>query len=179
MFWEASGYLVDGWALIQEGKMHEGTERMHQGFAIRRAAGAALVHSSFQAVLAECHGIAGEFDTGLSLIEEGLTHVEWSGERTSESELHRVRGELLLAKADEANSDAAAQCFERAIAVARQQDAKLFELRSTLSLARLRRSQGRRKEAREMMLPIYNWFTEGFDTKDLKDAKVLLDELRA
>ncbi len=178
MFWEASGYLVDGWALIQEGKMHEGAERMHQGFTIRRAAGAALVHSSFQAVLAECHGMVGEYDTGLTLVEEGLTHVEWSGERTSESELHRVRGELLLAKAAEANTEAAAQCFDRAIAVARQQGAKLLELRSTLSLARLRRDQSKRKDAHDLLAPVYNWFTEGFDTKDLKEAKALLEELQ-
>src|SRR5258708_28819918 len=151
---------------------------MHEGFTIRRAAGAALVHSSCQAVLAECHGIAGEYDTGLTLIEEGLTHVEWSGERTSESELHRVRGQLLLAKADEANSDAAAQCFERAIVVAREQGARLFELRSSVSLAHLRGGQGKRKEAHELLAPVYNWFTEGFDTKDLKEAKAMLEGLR-
>ena len=178
MFWEASGYLVDGWALIQEGKLHEGTERMQQGFTIRRAAGAALVHSSFQAVLAECHGLAGEFDIGLTLIEVGLTHAERSGERIAESELYRVRGELLLARSSEANAEIAAQCFERAITVARQQEAKLYELRSALSLARLRRSQGKLKEALDLLAPIYGWFTEGFDTKDLKEAKALLQSLR-
>ena len=175
MFWEASGYLVDGWALIQEGKGHEGTERMHQGFAIRRAAGAALVHSSFHAILAECHGRMGEFDTGLTLIDEGLNHVERSGERISESELHRVRGELLLSKARDAS--AAALCFQRAIAVAREQDAKLLELRATSSLATLWRDQGKRKEAHELLASVYSWFTEGFDTKDLKEAKALLSEL--
>ncbi len=176
-FWEASGYLVDGWVLIQEGKVHEGTQRMHQGFAIRRAAGAALAHSSFHAILAECHGKAGEFDMGLALIDEALVHVEWSGERLSESELHRVRGELLLSKARDVS--AAARCFERAIAVARGQDAKLFELRATSSLARLWRDQGKRKEAYGLLAPVHNWFTEGFDTKDLKEVKAILAELKA
>jgi predicted ATPase len=176
-FWEPSGYLVDGWALIQEGRGHEGTQRMHQGFANRRAAGAALVHSSFHAILAECHGKAGEFDIGLALIDEALAHVERSGERLSESELYRVRGELLLSKASNAN--AAVECFERAITVAREQDAKLLELRATSSLARLWRDQGKRKEAHELLAPMYNWFTEGFDTKDLNDAEAVLAELKA
>ena len=176
-FWEPSGYLADGWALIQERKVGEGTKRMHQGFAIRRAAGAALVHSSFHAVLAECHGKAGEFDTGLALIDEALVHVEESGERLSESELCRVRGELLLSKTSDV--DAAAECFERAIKVAREQEAKLFELRATSSLARLWRDQEKRKEAYGLIAPVYDWFTEGFGTKDLNDAKAVLAELKA
>ncbi|MFN0315907.1 MAG: AAA family ATPase [Burkholderiales bacterium] len=175
MFWEASGYLVDGWVMIQDGKVNDGIRRVHEGIGIRRAAGAALVHSSFYAVLAECHGRAGEFDTGLALIAEGLAHVESSGERTSESELLRVQGELLLPKS--LNVTAATQAFERAINVARHQDAKLFELRATQSLARLWRSQGKRKEAYDLLAPVYRWFTEGFDTKDLKAAKALLAEL--
>jgi predicted ATPase len=175
-FWEAGGFLVDGWALIQGGKPALGVERMKEGFAIRRAAGAALVHASFYSVLAECHGQAGDFDAGLTLVEEGLKHVEWSGERMAESELHRVRGELLLSKTSDL--DAAVRCFGRALEVAREQHAKLFELRAAASLARLWRAQGRRTAALDVLLPVHNWFTEGFDTTDVREAKALAAELK-
>ena len=175
MFWEASGYLVEGWVMIQDGHVLEGIRRVQQGIDIRRAAGAALVHSSFYAVLAECHGKAGEFDAGLGLIVEGLTHVERSGERSSEAELLRVQGELLLSKS--LNKNAASESFEKAIKVARDQDAKLFELRASQSLARLWQSQGKRQQSHDLLAPIFEWFTEGFDTKDLIEAKTLLNEL--
>ena len=177
MFWEPSGYLVEGWVMIQDGQVIEGIRRMQQGIDIRRAAGAALVHSSFYAVLAECHGKAGKFDAGLALIGEGLTHVERSGERSSEAELLRVQGELLLPKS--LNENVASQSFEKAIKVARDQDAKLFELRASRSLARLWQTRGKPKEARELLAPVYDRFTEGFDTKDLKEAKALLEDLAA
>jgi predicted ATPase len=176
IFWEASAYLVDGWVLIQDGKVREGVERMHQGFAIRRAAGAALVHANFQAILAECHGKAGKCDAGLALIDEALVHVQRSGERLAEPELYRVRGELVLSKASDLG--ACAECFERAIAVARGQNAKLYELRATSSLAKLWRQSGKRKEAYDLLAPIYNGFTEGFDTRDLQEAKALLAEVK-
>ncbi len=177
MFWEASGYLVEGWVMIQDGQVAEGISRVQQGIDIRRGAGAALVHSSFHAVIAECHERAGEFDAGIALIAEGLAHVERSGERFAEGELLRVQGELLLSKYSRENS--ALDAFRKAIKVARDQDAKLFELRASNSLARLWKSQGKRKEAYDVLAPVYDWFTEGFDTKDLKEAKAILEELRA
>jgi predicted ATPase len=97
-------------------------------------------------------------------------------ERVYETELHRMRGELLMSIGDLAGAEAS---FHEAIAVAQRQSAKLFELRSAISMARLWRDQGKREEARELLAPVYGWFTEGFDTLDLKDAKVLLDELAA
>ena len=123
LFWEASGYLVDGWVLIQEGSVDEGIARVHQGIEIRCAAGAALVHTSFFAILAECHLHSGEFDKGFELIAKGLTHIAWSGECLSESELYRIRGELILARG--ADIEAATLDFQRAIAVAVKQDGKL------------------------------------------------------
>ena len=177
IFWEASGYLVDGWALIQEGQFHAGVKRMHEGIAIRRAAGAALVHSGFNAILAECHLQAGEYDEAMRQVEEGLAHVAQTGERAREAELLRVRGELLRAS-PERNDQEAARHLERAIAVARSQEASLFQLRAATGLACLYRDQGKRAEAIELLAPIYGAFTEGFDAKDLMEARALLDELQ-
>ena len=174
MFWEASGYLTEGWVMIQDGLVQEGIRRIHQGIDIRRSAGAALVHSTFYAVLAECHIQANQPEAARELVAKGLDHVKSSGEGLSESELLRVRGEL-LAKLGDVN--AGRKSLEKAIDVARGRDAKLFELRAAMSLARLWRQQGKRKEAHRLLAPIYGWFTEGLDTKDLKEAKALLDQL--
>jgi predicted ATPase len=113
---------------------------------------------------------------GLEAVGEGLELAQRTGIRFSESEMHRLKGELLLVGDNDTASEAA-QCFRDAIEVARRQSAKSWELRATMSLARLLASQGHRDEARTMLAEIYNWLTEGFDTADLKDAKALLDEL--
>jgi predicted ATPase len=149
---------------------------MHEGIAIRRAAGAALVHSGFNAILAECHLQAGEYDEAMRQVEEGLAHVARTGERAREAELLRVRGELLRASPEQ-NEQEAAQYLERAIAVARSQEATLFQLRAATGLARLYRDQGKRVEAIGLLAPVYGAFTEGFDARDLVEARVLLDEL--
>jgi predicted ATPase len=115
-------------------------------------------------------------DDGLSALAESLTAADEHEIRQYEAETHRVKGELLL-KQDHSNGAAAQSCFQRAIEIARKQSAKSFELRATMSLARLLAKQGRRDEARTSLTDIYNWFTEGFDTADLIDAKVLLDQL--
>jgi predicted ATPase len=115
-------------------------------------------------------------EDALRLSGESLARIEKTDLRTSQAEVHRVRGELLL-KRDEANVVEAEESFRKAIDVARCQSAKSWELRATMSLARLLAQEGRRDEARTMLAEIYNWFTEGFDTADLKDAKALLDEL--
>jgi predicted ATPase len=109
-------------------------------------------------------------------VAEALTWVDKNNEYFYEAELYRLKGELLR-KRDDSNIAEAQSCFDRAIAIARNQSAKTFELRATMSLARLLAKQGRGVEARTMLADIYNWFTEGFDTADLKDAKALLDEL--
>ena len=119
----------------------------------------------------------GRLDDGLSALTEALAAADEHENRHYEAEIHRLKGELLL-RQDDSNTAEAQSCFERAIEIARRQSAKSWELRATMSLARLLAKQGRRDEARTMLAEIYGWFTEGFDTADLKDAKALLDELR-
>src|SRR5215469_9699422 len=118
----------------------------------------------------------GRLDDGLDAVAEALAAADAHGDDHYRAEMHRLKAELLLRRND-SNDAEAHRCFERAIEVARKQSAKSLELRATTSLARLLASQGRREEARAMLANIYNWFTEGFDTANLKDAKALLDEL--
>ena len=120
----------------------------------------------------------GRLDDGLNALTEALSTADEHEDRFYEPEIHRLRGELLL-KQDQSNVPEAQRCFERAIEIARKQSAKSWELRATISLARLLAKQGHRAETRTMLADIYGWFTEGFDTADLKDAKALLDELSA
>jgi len=129
----------------------------------------------FLSVLAEIHGKAGQIDDGLSAIDEAISHVQRTGERYYEAEVHRIKGELLRMKgADEAEVEGH---FQQAIEVARRQSAKSLELRATMSLCRLWQGHGKVDEAREMLAEVYNWFTEGFDTGDLMETKALLEEL--
>ena len=118
----------------------------------------------------------GQAETGLPLLAEALAHVDTTGERYYEAEVYRIKGELLLRQAvpDATQADA---CFQQALTVARRQQAKSWELRAAMSLSRLWQRQGQRAEARKLLAPIYGWFTEGFDTADLQEARTLLDEL--
>ena len=141
-----------------------------------RATGAELARPYFLALLAEAYGIIGQPETGLTALAEALTHTDKIGERWYESELHRLKGELLLQQSSD-NQAEAESCFHHAIAIAQNQQAKAWELRAATSLARLWQHQGKRAEARELLAPVYGWFTEGFDTADLQDAKALLEEL--
>jgi predicted ATPase len=125
---------------------------------------------------AEVELAAGRRQEGLEVVDEGLRVARYTGTGFSEAELHRLKGELLLIGGGDLASEAA-QCFREAISVAHRQRAKSWELRATVSLARLLAKKGKRDEARTMLVEINGWFTEGFDTSDLKDAKVLLDEL--
>ena len=120
----------------------------------------------------------GRLDDGLSALTEALAAADEHENHYYEAEMHRLKGELLL-RQDNSNAAEAQNCFQRAIEIARKQSAKSWELRATMSLARLLAKQGNRDEARAMLAEIYNWFTEGFDTADLKDAKALLDRLSA
>src|SRR5262249_122314 len=127
-------------------------------------------------LLAEAHGTMGQPEAGLTALTEALTLVDKTGECWYEPELYRLKGELLLQQSSE-NHLEAESCFRQAIAIAQNQQAKCFELRAATSLGRLWESQGKRQEAYDLLAPVYGWFTEGFDTADLKDAKALLDEL--
>ena len=128
--------------------------------------------------MARAHGELGQFDDAWRCIGEAITAVETSKERISEAQVHRTAGEIaLLSPArDAAKAEA---YFERALAIARQQQTKSLELRTAMSLARLWRDRGKVQQARELLAPVYGWFTEGFDTRDLKEAKALLNELAA
>jgi predicted ATPase len=128
--------------------------------------------------LASGLGKVGRYEEGLQALEDGFTCVAKTGEQSSSPLLHHVKGELLLAQ-NPSDGAKAEQCFRTAIEIAQRQNARLMELRATTTLARLLNNQGRRDEARTMLADIYNWFTEGFDTADLKDARALLDELSA
>jgi len=138
------------------------------------ATGAAAWVPLHLGLLAEACEIAGQLEEGLSLLDEALPIMDRTGERWFAAELYRHKGQLLLRQG---HSEAAEELYRKALSIAREQQAKLWELRAAASLARLRRDQGRRAEARDLLAPVYGWFTEGFDTPDLKEAKALLDEL--
>jgi predicted ATPase len=173
--WQAAGAVLDGWALAERGRAAEGIARIEAGLEAYRATGAGLFVPYFLALLGTTRGAAGGVAEGQRLLVEALDAGRASGERWFEAELHRLKGELSLADGDPARAEA---CFLSAIAFAREQSAKLWELRAATSLARLWREQGRRAEAFDLLARIHGWFTEGFDTADLKEAKALLHELR-
>jgi predicted ATPase len=174
--WMAIGSIMRGWALAQQGQAQAGIAQIHQGLTDWRATGAELVRPYILALLAEAYGIMGQPEAGLQVLTEALAHVDTTGERWYESELYRLKGALLLQQSPDHHAEAEA-CFHQAIAIAQNQQAKSLELRAATSLARLWQQQGKRQEAHDLLAPVYHWFTEGFDTADLRDAKVLLDEL--
>jgi predicted ATPase len=174
--WIASGTILRGWTLAQQGQAEEGTEQMHQGLRALRATGAEILRPLFLSLLAEVHGTMEQPEAGLTVLVEALTLVDTTGARWYEPELYRLKGELLLQQSPD-NQAEAESCFHHALEIARHQQAKSFELRTAISLARLWQQQGKHQEAQDLLAPVYNWFTEGFDTADLKDAKKLLEEL--
>ena len=182
-----------GWALAEQGQGEEGIAQLRQGLAAGRAAGAELQRSYFLALLVEAYGKVGQTEEGLTVLAEALAVVDKNEERYWEAELYRLKGELVLqsgvrrpksptpntqhpAPSTQAEAEAEA-CFHKAIEVARKQQAKSLELRAVMSLSRLWQQQGKKEEAKQRLAEIYGWFTEGFDTKDLQEAKALLDEL--
>jgi len=168
--------MYRGWAWAEQGQIEEGIEQIRQGLAAYQATGAEVAVPYFLARLAEAYGKVGQVGEGLALLDEALTVVDKTGERWWEAELHRLKGELLLWQAvpDEHQAEA---CFQQALSVARRQEAKALELRAAMSLSRLWQQQAKCKEAHDLLAPIYGWFTEGFDTADLQEAKALLKEL--
>jgi predicted ATPase len=174
--WMAVGSLLRGWAWAHQGQVKEGIEQMTQSLRAYCATGAVVFQPYFLALLAEAHGIMGQPEAGLAVLTEALTLAETTRERLYESELYRLKGALLLQQASD-NSTEAESCFHKALDIARNQQAKSLELRAATSLARLWHQQGKRQEAHALLAPVYRWFTEGFDTADLQDAKMLLDEL--
>jgi adenylate cyclase len=165
-----------GWAIAEQKRHEEGIAQLPEGLAATRATGSEGWRRVFLRLLAEVCIATGRLDDGLSAVTEALAAADEHGDRHHEAEMHRLKGELLLRQHD-SNIAEAQSCFERAIEVARKQSARSWELRATMSLTRLLATQGLRDESRTMLAEIYGWFTEGFDTADLKDAKALLDEL--
>jgi len=174
--WKAAATLWRGWLLALTGKDADAVQTITSGIATYRSTGATVVLSWFLLSLARAHANLGKFDDAWRCIEEAMTAVETTKERLWEAETHRTAGEVAL-MGPEADATKAEACFERALAVARAQRAKSWELRAATNLARLWRDQGKRGEARDLLAPVYGWFTEGFDTLGLKEAKVLLGEL--
>ena len=175
--WSALAQIYRGWALARLGRHEEALATIPRGIADYRAAGHEMAIPRFLVLLAEAHGRAGQAGKGLGVLAEALVIVQRDGDRNAEAaELYRIRGELLLAVSAE-HQDEAEASLRRALDIARRQQAKSPELRATMSLARLLEKRGDRKEARAMLAAIYGWFTEGFDTATLKEAKVLLEQL--
>jgi len=171
----SAGTIRRGWALAEQGQAEEGLRDMQQGLTARQAAGAELAQSYFLSLLAEVYGKLGQGERAQTLISQALTAVRASKEHRLEAELYRFKGELTLQQS-RAEAEAEA-CFLKAIEIAQKQQAKSLELRAMTSLARLWQQQGKKVEAHKLLLDVYNWFTEGFDTKDLQEAKALIEEL--
>ncbi|OBF38122.1 hypothetical protein A5724_10320 [Mycobacterium sp. ACS1612] len=166
--------LPRGWASVKEGDVTAGIADIREAMNRRRAANIGAVWPWFHAVLADAYGALGEFGQGIQLLDEALQIVERNDERLYEAEVHRIKGELLRRQHSHADAE---RCFQRALAVARQQQAKSWELCAATSLARLWLQQNRIEDARSLLTPVYDWFTEGFDTADLIDARAVLDAL--
>jgi len=174
--WSPWATALHGWAMAVQGHYEEGIAVIREGLAMSRATGLELWRAHLLCMLAEAYKEAGQPNDAQDALAEALAIGDQHQELWSEPEIHRLRGELLL-RQDNSNGVEAQQCFERAIEIACRQKAKSWVLRATTNLARLLDKQGKRDQARAMLAEIYNWFTEGFDTADLKDAKALLEEL--
>ena len=172
----AHGRLFAGWALAMQGDATAGVAHLQQGLAAVQGAGLKLYRPYLLALLAEAYGQAGQPEAGLTALAEAGTLVEATEERWWEAEVYRLQGELLRQR-PLSDVDQAEAYFQQALAVARRQQAKALELRAALSLARLWQGQGKHAAARQLLAESYGWFTEGFDTPDLQEAKVLLNEL--
>jgi predicted ATPase len=172
--WRTQGEIYRGWVKVKHGDAMGGMFLLRSGAAAYRASGVDLFVPHYIALLAAACEIAGQVEEAGTLLDDALHLVERTGERWFSAELNRYKGQLLLRQGQ---TEAAEELYRKALSIAEEQEAKLWELRATASLARLRRDQCRRTEARDLLAPIYGWFTEGFDTPDLKEAKALLDEL--
>ena len=179
-YWALVGMVHHGWALAEQGQGETGLAQMREGLAALRSTGTELYLPYMLALLAEAAGKTGNVEEGLRAVAEAKSIMDRTGERQNAAELNRLQGDLLLLFHQqsrvrrEAESEA---CFCKALDIARQQQAKSWELRAATRLARLWQQQGKTIEARELLTSIYDWFTEGFDTLDLKEAKALLTEL--
>ena len=172
--WGAIASMIRGWCLGAIGRAGDGLPLLIRGLADFAATGVNLVKPVYLTMLAEVYGLAAQPEEGLAQIAEAANVTKTTQERWAEAEMHRIRGKLLMSMNEHS---AAEESYHQALAIAKRQSARLFELRAATSLACLWRDQGKRIEARDLLAPIYGRFTEGFDTPVLQDAKALLDEL--
>jgi predicted ATPase len=176
LFWRAWGTMQRGWVLALTGKPTEAIQTITSGITAWRSTGSTKMIPTYLSHLAGAHAELGQFDDATRCIDEAMTAVETTKETWYEAEVNRIAGEIALLP-PEPNMAKAEAYFERALAVAREQQAKSWELRAAMSMARLWRVHGKRLQAHDLLASVYGWFTEGFDTLDLKQAKALLDEL--
>jgi predicted ATPase len=169
----ATGTFMHGWARTAQGLEEDGVKEMERGVSQRGRWGE-LEEPLYVALMVEAYRRQDRFEEGLRALTEAFTTAEKSGLRYWDAELYRLKGELSLARSNQAEAE---DCCRRAIAIAQQQSAKSLELRAAMSLTKLWSAQGRLGEAQDLLAPVYDWFTEGFDTADLRDAKALLDEI--
>jgi predicted ATPase len=178
LLWKAFGVINQGWLSALTGKASNAIEMITSGINAFRSTGARLWSPLYLSYLGRADAEIGKFDDAWRYIGEAMTVVETTKERWHEAEINRMAGEITLL-APEPDAAKAETFFDRALAVARQQQAKSWELRAAMSTARLWCDQGKPQQARELLAPVYGWFTEGFDTRDLREAKALLEELAA
>jgi adenylate cyclase len=172
------GGLLHGWALAVTGNPQEGLVQLQEGFHRLQAIGVEGLYGYFKSLMAEAYARAGLREQELEELDAGLTYTEKIGDRFWEAELYRLKGEFLREQAGTARTwQGAEEHMIQALPIARNQGTKSLELRAAMSLAKLWQSQNKRQDAYELLVPVYNWFTEGFDTADLQEAKALLDEL--
>jgi predicted ATPase len=171
--------IIQGWALAAAGQVEDGITRMRRGLTDLEATGGRARRPYYLALLAEARIGTGRPEEGLEILAEAMAVAEATGERWRDADLRRVRGRLLLALSPgvQRGAEEAEACFREALATAQRQGARALELQAATDLARLWRDQAKHTEARDVLTPIYGWFTEGFDTPDLRDAEALLKEL--
>jgi predicted ATPase len=176
--WAAFGRILHGWANAQRGEATAGVACIREGLAASEAAGTRNNTPLCLTLLAEALALAGKIEEGLAALDDALAQAVAFGVKGYNAEIHRLRGELAgrLLHPDPVKAE---DSFRTALAIAREQGTRGYELRAATSLARLWREQGRRGEARDLLAPVYGWFTEGFDTPDLKETKALLEDLAA
>jgi predicted ATPase len=177
-YWKALGTMMQGDLLAVTGEASVAIQKITSGVTAQRSTGATVLIPSFLSSLARAYADLGRFDDAWRYIDEAMAAVESTKEKLFEAEIRRFAGEIALLS-PKPDVEKAKAHFERALSVARQQQAKSLELRAAMSLARLWRDHGKVREARELLAPVYGWFTEGFDTLDLKEAKALLKSLGA
>ena len=177
MFWKGLVSATKGWVFALSGKTSDAVEMITSTIAAWRLTGSTVTMPTLLSGLAIAYADLGQFDNAWRTIDDAMAAIETTKEKLWEAEVHRIGGEIAL-KSPDPDTKKSQEYFERALAVARQQQAKSWELRAAMSLARLWRDQGKSRQARELLAPVYGWFTEGLDTRDLKEAKALLEELR-